>query len=130
RFRQMSRAYGATGVSWWDWQEASSRGWQALSQAAGDLAGFTPTAAMPTLSVRGQGAAWAGDLVVWAQEHLYKAGFTVSIDGRFGIETQSAVIGFQTSQGLPVTGIVDPQTWAALLRYPPVSVAWVRRNGK
>ena len=24
RFRELSRAYGAPGVSWWDWQEASA----------------------------------------------------------------------------------------------------------
>ena len=26
RFRQLSRTYGAAGVSWWDWQQASTAG--------------------------------------------------------------------------------------------------------
>ena len=33
RFRQLSLAYGAGGISWWDWQEATGAGWQALSTA-------------------------------------------------------------------------------------------------
>jgi hypothetical protein len=130
RFRQISRSYGATGVSWWVWQQASSRGWRALSQPAGNLSNFTVAATMPSLTLRGEGGAWAGDLVVWAQEHLYKAGFPLTIDGGFGSQTQAAVEGFQSAHGLPVTGIVDPSTWAALLQYPPVSVIWVRQQGK
>jgi hypothetical protein len=41
RFRQMSRAYGAAGVSWWDWQESSARDWRAIGQSVGNLSGFT-----------------------------------------------------------------------------------------
>jgi hypothetical protein len=130
RFRQMSRAYGATGVSWWDWQQSSARDWLAVGRPAGNLVGFTAAATMPTLTLRSQGGIWAGDLVVWAQEHLYKAGFTVTIDGGFGAETQAAVESFQSAQGIPVTGMIDPPTWAALLRYPPASVTWVKRQGK
>jgi len=130
RFRQMSRAYGATGVSWWDWQEASSRGWNAVDRAVGNLSGFTADPTMPTLSVRSQGGIWAGDLVVWAQEHLYGAGEPVTVDGSYGPPTQTAVESFQTAHGLPVTGIVDPTTWQALLRYQPVAVTWVRHRGK
>ncbi len=129
RFRQMSRAYGASGVSWWDWQEASGRGWTAVSQPVGNLSGFTTDPTMPTLSVRGQGGIWSGDLVVWAQEHLYRAVGPMTIDGSFGSETQSAVESFQTAHGLPVTGILDPTTWAALLRYAPVTVTWIRTHG-
>ncbi len=33
RFRQLSRVYDATGVSWWDWQESPLRDWKALGQA-------------------------------------------------------------------------------------------------
>ena len=43
RFRELSRAYGARGLSWWDWQEASSSAWIALSRPAGSLPGYVPT---------------------------------------------------------------------------------------
>ena len=31
RFRQLSRTYGAAGVSWWNWQQASTTGWHSIS---------------------------------------------------------------------------------------------------
>jgi hypothetical protein len=130
RFRQMSRAYGAPGVSWWDWQESSSRDWGAVGQAAPNLKGFTAAPSMPTLTVRSGGGVYAGDLVVWAQEHLFRAGLRVKIDGGYGAQTEAAVQSFQSSHGLPVTGMLDPATWAALLRYAPANVTWSTRKGK
>jgi peptidoglycan hydrolase-like protein with peptidoglycan-binding domain len=130
RFRQISRAYGAIGVSWWDWQEASARDWLAVGRPVGNLTGFAADPAMPTLTIRPQGGVWGGDLVVWAQEHLYRAGIAIMVDGQFGAQTQAAVASFQTAHGLPVTGAVDLPTWAALLRYPPARVTWVRHSGK
>ncbi|PZS09422.1 MAG: hypothetical protein DLM64_10610 [Solirubrobacterales bacterium] len=119
RFRQLSRAYGAPGVSWWDWQEASAGGWRALSGPTGRLGRFAPDA---SLASAGKGA--QGDLVVWAQEHLVSAGQTVTIDGAFGPKTLAAVERFQAAARLPATGIVNPATWQALLRYRPVPVRW------
>jgi hypothetical protein len=130
RFRQLSRSYGAPGVSWWDWQESSARDWRALNQPIGNLSGFRPTTQMPTLSTRGQGGISSGDLVVWAQEHLVKAGARISIDGGFGPKTQAAVTSFQTWHGLDPTGLVDAATWQALLRYAPVSVTWTSRGAR
>jgi len=130
RFRQMSRAYGAAGVSWWDWQESSARDWTAVGQSVGNLRGFSSDPSMPTLSPRSDGDVFAGDLVVWAQEHLYKAGEHVAIDGSFGSQTQTAVKSFQTAHGLPVTGLVDPTTWQALLSHQPANVTWSQRRGK
>ena len=130
RFRQLSRAYGAGGVSWWDWQESSGRDWTALGRPIANLSNFTAEPAMPTLSIRGGGGIWAGDLVVWAQEHLVSAGLQSGIDGRFGSETQAAVQQFQSDHGVPVTGVVDVATWSALLRYAPVAVTWTRSKGR
>lgn len=130
RFRQISRAYGATGVSWWDWQQSSTRDWRALGRPAGNLSGFTAQASPPLLSLRSQGGIWAGDLVVWAQEHLVKAGQPVQIDGSYGPETQAAVEQFQSVHGLPVTGLVDVPTWQALLAYKAAAVTWLRQKGK
>jgi hypothetical protein len=119
RFRQMSRSYGASGVSWWDWQEASTSGWTALSQSVGGITGF---AADPSLATLGLHA--SGDVVVWAQEHLVSAGQRIAIDGAFGPATQAAVESFQVAENLPATGLIDQSTWQALLRFAPASVHW------
>ena len=124
RFRQLSRTYGAAGVSWWDWQEASTAGWGAISVGAGNLSGVTTTTSTPILKLGS-----VGDVVVWAQEHLATAGYTTAIDGDYGPSTQSAVESFQTAQGLTVDGIVGPATWGALLRFAPASVVWTAHSG-
>ena len=119
RFRQLSRTYGAAGVSWWNWQQASPSGWGAIAVGAGNLSGVMPTADTPILKFHS-----VGDLVVWAQEHLATAGYTIPIDGDYGPTTQSAVEAFQTAKGLTVDGIVGPSTWSALLGYAPTQVTW------
>jgi Putative peptidoglycan binding domain len=124
-FRQVSRAYGAAGVSWWMWTGLSGLGWHAVSQGVGSLRGFAPSTAYASL---GRGA--QGDLVVWAQEHLVSAGQRLTIDGAFGARTKAAVQAFQRAHGLPTIGVIGPATWAALLRYPPAHVNWVTRGSR
>ena len=119
RFRQLSRVYGASGVSWWDWQEATPAAWQAVSRPMGSLAAYAPYTGLATIS-----KGWSGDLVVWAQEHLITAGFKVGVDGGFGAVTQTAVEQFQLAHGLLVDGVIGPETWQALLRYPPAQISW------
>ena len=119
RFRQLSRTYGAAGVSWWVWQQASTAGWKAISIGAGNLTGVTPTASTPVLQLNSK-----GDLVVWLQEHLVSVGYATAVDGDFGPSTQTAVEQFQAVRGLTVDGVVGPATWAALLRYAPAPVSW------
>ena len=104
RFRQLSRVYGAAGVSWWDWQEATSSAWTALSRPAGLLAGYQPYKLMAPIK---KGA--KGDLVVWAQEHLISAGYRLGVDGGFGGNTRQAVLSFQRARGLAADGIVGPR---------------------
>jgi hypothetical protein len=125
RFRQLADAYGAPGVSWWDYQEATRSNWRAIRLPAARPAGFVPDPQLVTLS-RG----WKGDPVVWAQEHLYAAGDRVHIDGDFGRLTQAAVVSFQTAHSLAPTGVVDAATWAALLKYTPVHVNWAAHSNK
>jgi hypothetical protein len=121
RFRQLSRTYGAAGVSWWDWQEATNTAWKGISIGAGNLTGVAATTSTPILKLHS-----VGDLVVWAQEHLATAGYTIPIDGDYGPNTQTAVESFQTAEGLTADGIVGPATWAALLHFAPAAVTWTR----
>jgi Putative peptidoglycan binding domain len=123
RFRQLSRAYGASGLSWWDWQEATDADWIAVSRPAGDLPGYVPYTAMATIQ-----HGYQGDLAVWAQEHLISAGYAVGVDGGFGAKTESAVKAFQTAHGLTPDGIIGPATWQALLRYRTARVVWGRHH--
>jgi Putative peptidoglycan binding domain len=118
RFRQLSRSYGAAGVSWWDWQEASTNGWRAISIGAGNVT-LTPTSDTPILRLHS-----SGDVVVWAQEHLITAGYSTTVDGSYGTSTQTAVQSFQSAHGLVPDGVVGPATWAALLRVVPAQVTW------
>jgi hypothetical protein len=119
RFRQLSRIYGAPGVSWWDWQEARTSDWIALSRPAGTLPGYAPFTAMASI-----GKGYQGDLAVWAQEHLISAGYDVGVDGGFGNHTERAVKAFQTAHGLTADGVIGPATWQALLRYRTARVIW------
>ncbi|HEY5430924.1 MAG TPA: peptidoglycan-binding domain-containing protein [Solirubrobacteraceae bacterium] len=119
RFRELSRAYGAAGLSWWDWQETRPSAWTALSRPAGALTGYVPDKVMASI---GDGA--QGDMVVWAQEHLITAGYPIAISGDFGYHTLLEVQAFQSAHGLGVDGIVGPATWAALLAYRPATVTW------
>jgi len=49
------------------------------------------------------------------QNILKYAGFKPGpIDGRMGSQTRIAIRGFQKTQGLKVTGRIDPATWSAL----------------
>ena len=123
RFRELSRAYGAGGVSWWDWQETGGAQWDALSRPAGAPPGSAPDRLMAPVR---RGA--VGDLVVWAQEHLVAAGYPDAIDGAFGAGTRRAVRAFQLAHGLAADGIIGPDTWRALLRFRPVAVTWVHHG--
>jgi hypothetical protein len=129
-FRQLARARRASLVSWWDWQSASPQEWSAIAAPFSNLAGFTAQPTFPVLSIASTDGIWAGDLVVWAQEHLLEAGEAVQIDGEFGPGTQSAVEQFQAAHALPVTGVIDQPTWQALLSYPRPSVTWTTQRGK
>ncbi|HEX3316717.1 MAG TPA: peptidoglycan-binding domain-containing protein [Solirubrobacteraceae bacterium] len=119
RFRQLAQAYGAGGVSWWDWQESGPSQWAAVSQALPPLGGFTPTNNWPALH-----SGNAGDAVVWLQMHLLAAGQPVTVNGHFDAATANGLRNLQTNAGLPVTGVTDPATWLKVLQYNPTAVDW------
>lgn len=118
RFRQLAAAEGSPGVSWWDWQEAGSKQWNAVGAQLDPWSGPPPSGGYAALS---KGA--KGDLVLWAQTHLRAAGQDPPTDGGFDSATKQAVISFQTSSRLPPTGTIDTATWQALLNYAPGSTA-------
>jgi len=123
RFRQLAAAYGASGLSWWDWQETTPAGWAALDLP---LAGPLPTAPIvvdTSLPVFSQGAK-PGDQIVWMQEHLAAAEPTTPTTGIFDAATTAALVAFQTARGIPPSGTTDVPTWAALLSLRPVAVDW------
>ncbi|MDQ3469454.1 MAG: CHAT domain-containing protein [Actinomycetota bacterium] len=56
-----------------------------------------------------------GDAVLAAQRALVANGIELTPDGRFSLQTQDEVMAFQRTNGLAVDGLVDIDTWAALL---------------
>ncbi len=56
-----------------------------------------------------------GDEVKELQTQLNKNGYNLSVDGKFGPETQKAVKAYQKAKGLSVDGVVGSNTWGALL---------------
>jgi len=119
RFRQVAAAYGAPGVSWWDWQSSSLDSWTALVAPLATTPSVAVDEAWPTLK---RGA--RGDQVVWMQEYLAAAEPQTPTSGIFDATTLAALEAFQTSRGLPANGITDAATWEALLTLTPVAVTW------
>jgi Putative peptidoglycan binding domain len=118
-FRQYAQAYGAAGLSFWDWQETTPAGWQALSQPLTPASGVSDAGAYPLLSLNSK-----GDPVLWMQEHLATAEPATPTTGVFDSTTQSSLTAFQTSHNLPASGQTDAATWQALLALAPVVVDW------
>lgn len=119
-FRSLAGDYGASGLSLWDWQETSSKGWEALASPLNtELAVPAPENTAPLL---GKGA--TGDQVLWMQEHLASAYPTQPITGILEASTVANLEALQASKGLPATGQTDSSTWGALLELPPVAVDW------
>lgn len=124
RFRQLSDAYGARGVSWWVWDYAKASDWTAVGAEIAPIAAPADPG-WPTLRLRSK-----GDWVVWAQQHLAGAGQSLTVDGDFGSGTQSAVRAYQAAKGLTPTGAIDAATWPTLLRETPTTPNWVAKASK
>ncbi len=122
RFRRLSAGYGAKGVSWWSWQETSSREWNRLD---GKVHRPYPDPArnFPRLA-RGS----RGDTVLLLQQLLRAAGRKVGADGTFGSETRSVLKRYQRGHGLADTGVADKPTWRELRKRRPERIRWSRRG--
>jgi Putative peptidoglycan binding domain len=122
-FDLFAKAYGATGVSWWDWQSAPLTYFSAIDKLPSLPVSYSVNKT-PASIFRGN----KGDLVIWAQEHLYGAGYHIAVDGQFGPKTQSAVRSFQRKHRLDLTGIINGLTWDALDKVTPVNVRWTQHG--
>jgi hypothetical protein len=125
RFREEAPLYGASGISWWDFQETSSSGWTALAAPLEPLSSVTPNPAYSELS---QGS--RGDPVLWMQEHLASATPAQETTGIFDAATKANLEQFQTAHGIPASGHTEAATWQALLALPPVAVDWTGEGPK
>jgi peptidoglycan hydrolase-like protein with peptidoglycan-binding domain len=119
RFRAEAILYGATGTSYWDWQETSASGWSTLGAPLAPLTGVTPNTSYPELRSGSK-----GDQVLWMQEHLASAVPTQETTGTFGSQTSTNLRSFQTAHAIAASGVTDAATWAALLALAPVAVDW------
>ncbi len=125
RFREEAVDYGATGSSFWDWQETSASGWATLAAPLAPLTTVTPNTTYPELASGSK-----GDTVLWMQEHLASAIPTQETTGIFASQTLADVESFQTSHGIAPSGVVEAATWQALLTLPPVAVSWTGAGPK
>ncbi len=119
RFREEAVDYGATGTSYWDWQESGTTDWTTLAAPLAPLTSVTPNTEYPELKSGNK-----DDLVLWMQEHLATAIPTQEITGVFGAETLANVEAFQTAHSIAASGVVEAATWTALLALAPVAVVW------
>jgi hypothetical protein len=123
QFRSDAQLYGATGVSWWSWQETSTAEWQALS-APLTLASSAsrPARSYPLLRSRSR-----GDLVVLVQQLLRAAGRKVPVTGVVDKKTLAALRKFQRKRRLRANGKVGAATWVKLLARQPKPTNWAAR---
>jgi hypothetical protein len=119
RFREEAVDYGATGVSWWDWQETPASEWTALAEPLAPLSSVTPN---PGYTELAEGS--RGDPVLWMQEHLATAIPGQATTGIFDAATTANLEQFQSAHGIAPTGHTEAATWQALLAIPPVAVNW------
>ncbi len=113
-FRRLGLAYGVEGMSWWSWDSALSAGWRAIARSVVAPALPASVPAYPTVRPGSR-----SDYVVWAKDHLRALAYTVTTSTRFDTTTARAVRAFQLDDGLPVTGVLDNDTWTALLAAEP-----------
>jgi len=126
-FRRFAVSYGGLPPSWWSWQETNGQEWGALGadSALRPVAGYRQEVVHPLLKRKSK-----GDLVVWAQQHLVGAGADLPVTGFFGPKTARAVREFKEAHGLPANGVVDTDTWNALLAYTPYRPSWAARRAR
>jgi peptidoglycan hydrolase-like protein with peptidoglycan-binding domain len=119
RFREEAVLYGASGWSFWDWQETNATGWRGLTAPLAPLSTVAPNGEYPELHKGSK-----GDQVLWLQEHLASAVPAQETTGNFGSQTLANLSAFQAAHGIEASGVATPATWHALLALQPVEVNW------
>ena len=119
RFREEAVDYGATGVSWWDWQETPASGWTALAEPLAPLTSVTPNPGYTELEQGNK-----GDPVLWMQEHLATAIPAQPTTGIFDATTAANLAAFQTAHGIAPSGKTEAATWQARLALAPIAGNW------
>jgi len=121
RFRDLTVAYGAPGISWWDWAWATDANmWGPLSALLTKPGHFHgPDELWPDLREGSR-----GDDVLWLQEHLARVMPAQRMTGLFAGQTRADLEVFQRSRGLVESGRTDGKTWMALLALAPVELRW------
>jgi peptidoglycan hydrolase-like protein with peptidoglycan-binding domain len=119
RFREEAVDYGATGISWWDWQETPAGEWTALAEPLVPLSSVIPNLGYTELEQGNK-----GDPVLWMQEHLASAIPSQATTGIFDATTAANLAAFQSAHGIAPTGKTEAASWQALLALPPVAVNW------
>lgn len=95
---------------------ALDRGWTHAGLVPGvDYGAVPPGGAIARDSKGAEVKAWQLDLLKWRADCLP----TYGADGDFGAETEQATRTFQQEMGLPVTGVVTPETREAMQRALP-----------
>ena len=84
--------------------------WGKLGTSSGSVSGGSSSTSYPGLLKIGS----SGSSVRTLQQALVNKGYSLSVDGVFGPMTQSAVMNYQSSQGVAVDGIVGSVTWGKL----------------
>jgi peptidoglycan hydrolase-like protein with peptidoglycan-binding domain len=125
RFREEAPLYGATGVSFWDFQETPASLWSALATPLAPLTTVTPNPSWSELSEGNK-----GDPVLWMQEHLAAAIPTQETTGIFNAATTANLEQFQSAHGIAPSGVTEAATWQALLALTPVAVDWTGAGPK
>jgi peptidoglycan hydrolase-like protein with peptidoglycan-binding domain len=125
RFREEAPLYGATGVSFWDFQETPASLWTALATPLAPLTTVTPN---PSWTELGEGS--KGDPVLWMQEHLAAAIPSQETTGIFDATTAANLEQFQSAHGIAPSGHTEAVTWQALLALTPVAVDWTGAGPK
>lgn len=104
RFMDYAAARGAAGVSFWSWQAADAPTWQAIAEHPN----FQLPASIPQ--------ALRVEQVRSYQILLTTLGFPVAPDGVWGPQSDAALRSFQARARLRVTGLIDNETRAMLLK--------------
>ncbi len=125
RFREEATLYGASGTSFWDFQETSASSWQALAEPPVPLTSVVPNASWSELAEGSK-----GDPVLWMQEHLASAIPTQATTGIFDAATRANLEEFQSTHGIVASGHTEAATWQALLALPPVAIDWTGAGPK